>query len=248
MLPPNNLPTLIGISKESDAAIAKSLNESLSLEESLTRLSHHFLVRAHFSQPIRLLFRGNYKTSSIHTFRCLFISTTGNFCYGYKRNSHRGRPLYGIKFITKIEFLENPPSEFKSYEDFKARFDPQFIKEEGIKSLWNSKSSMHGGKYNRNDFKSISKRGREVLNQFLTHFTKIHEVNEHYTISNAWENEKVLVYKAKHYSDGHYGRDISISTNTKAPYIFYSSEYPGCLNGHYGLLVNKSTYLYLEKD
>jgi hypothetical protein len=238
---------MIGINPDSDATIANVLKGSFSLEESLTRLSRYFLIRIHFTHAINLRVLRGYFNSNVHTFRCLFISNQGNFCYGYKRNSHRGHPL-NSEHITKIEFLDTTPKEFKSYEDFKAKFDPRFITEDGIKSLWNSKSSMHGGKYNRKDFKSISKRGREVLKQFLTHFTKIHEVNDHYIISNVLEDEEVLVYKAKHRSYSHSGRDISISTNTKAPYIFYSSEYPGCLNGHYGLLVNKNTYLYLEKD
>lgn len=241
---------MIGTSPDADNAIAEALAGSLSLEKSLARLSCYFLVRIYFDRPTSLPFLGGkFINSYVHTFRHLFISTNGYFCYGYKKNSRRGRCIDSeISHIIKIELLDTTPKEFKSYEEFKARFDPRFITEDGIKSLWNSKSSQHGGKYNRNDFKSISKRGREVLNRFLTHFTKIHEINEHYTISNAWKDEKVLVYKAKHHSYHHRGRDISISTNTKAPYIFYSSEYPGCLNGHYGLLVNKNTYLYLEKD
>jgi len=251
MLPKNNLPCMLGTSTDADDAIAAALDGSLSLEEALSRLSLYFLIRVHFHHPVNLRFLRGYKESNIHTFRCLFISNRGNFCYGYKKNSHSGCPLSLREDIKEIEFLSNIPLEFSSYEKFKARFDPRFIKEEGIKSLWDSKSGQHGGKYNKGDFKSIGKQGLRLMKRFLNHFEDINKPNKEtppYHKSSLWPDQTVWVYSEKYYTNHQLGRDISISYQSNSPYIYYSSEYKGCSNGHYGLIVNENTYLYLEKD
>jgi len=256
MLPLNNLPCMIGTDPNADAAIAETLSGSLSLEESLARLSRYFLVRIHFHQPISTRRLRGFKTGNSHTFRCLFVSDQGNFCYGLKRRSRKGYVFQThASNIKEVELLplDNNPSQFKSYEEFKARFDPRFIKEEGIKSLWNSTSGQHGGKYNRSDFRKMGKTGLRVMRRFLLNFTNINDEPKQtypYHQSNLWPERKepVWVYSEKHHTDHRLGRDISISYQSNSPYLFYSSEYQGCCNGDYGLIVNKNTYLYLEKD
>lgn len=35
---------------------------------------------------------------------------------------------------------------------------------------------------------------------------------------------------------------------SNCPYVYYSSEHMGCLNGRYGLIANRNEYLWLEDD
>lgn len=240
---------MIGIGKDLDDFIAKALDGSLSLEETLFRLSHFAPVRISFHHPVNLRFMRGYKTNDTHVFKCLFISNRNNFCYGYKKNARRGHVL-SLADIKSFELIPKPKSEFTSYEEFKARFDPVYITEDGIKSLWNSKSNQHGGKYNRSDFKKIGKVGKQVMKRFLQHFIDINTPHHSCTKSNLYPERKedVWVHTEKYYTDHKLGRDISISYQSNSPYLFYSSEYMGCGNGDYGLIVNESTYLYLERD
>ena len=248
-LPRNNLPCMIGISERTDEYIAATLNGSLSLEAALARLSWFFAVKITFRHPRNLRHLRGWKDSATHLFRCFFISDLDNFCYGYKRISRRGHPI-SLADAIEITFIHEEPKEFASYEQFKARFNLRFIKEEGIKSLWNSKSGQHGGKYNRNDFKKIGKVGKQVMKRFLNRYIDINTPHPSCSKSNLYpeRQEDVWVHTEKHHTDHRLGRDISISYQSNSPYLYYSSEYMDCGNGDYGLIVNESTYLYLEKD
>ncbi len=246
MLPKNNLPTMMGISKESDEAIASSLNGSLSLVEALALLSKYFIITMTFNKEVTLR---QGKRNNTHTFKCLFISSIGNFCYGYRKNSRRGFPINDeVKHLIKLEFKSyNKTMAFKSYEQFKDKFDTRFITEKAIKDLWNGTSAQHGGKYNKNDFRKIGKVGKEVLSMFLEHFKSLNTHTEYYRESDQYDIP-VWVLKRAHHTNHHTGRDISISHQTNIDWIFYSSERSGCLNGRYGLLVNENEYLWLEDD
>jgi len=245
MLPDNNLPTLLGINPDADALIAAALGGRLSLDDSLARLSAWFLVRAWFLKPIY----ANRKESDVHLFRSFFISRNGLLCHANRRKARTGHIFHSTYLITKLEFLQEKNSAFKSFEDFKRKFDPRFIKEKQILSLWNSKSSQHGKQYNKKDFRKISKRGKEVMERFLRQFTNINEHNHHYHKSDLWGKDvEVWILSHNHKSWHHSGRDISISHQTNAPHVFYSSEFHNCCNGRYGILANEKEYLWLEDD
>jgi len=246
MLPKNNLPTMMGLSDDIDAVIASSLNDSLSLVEALAQLSKHFIITMIFDKEITLR---QGKRSNTHTFKCLFISSIGNFCYGYRKNSRRGFPINDeAKHITELKFKSYKEDiAFKSYEQFYNKFDTRFITEKAIKDLWNGTSAQHGGKYNKNDFRKIGKIGKEVLSMFLGHFKSLDTHTEYYRESNDYDIP-VWVLRREHHTRHHTGRDISISHQTNIDYIFYSSERQGCLNGRYGLLISENEYLWLEDD
>ena len=234
---------MLGISDGTDNAIADALSGKLSLDETLDAHCGWFRVKAWFSEPIQI----RNKTSDAHIFNSFFISKNKRLCYGSRRYPRTGIPFYETHLITKLEFIHDD-YEFKSYEEFKKKFDTRFINESQILNLWSGTSSQHGKKYNKKDFRKISKRGKEVMDRFLKHFTNINECNEHYHKSDLYKNEEVFILKAKHDSWTNSGRDITISHQTNAPHIFYSSEYHGCLNGRYGLVANKHEFLHLEDD
>jgi len=247
LLPDNNLPTLIGISSESDNAISRVFT-GLSLEESLAELSPYFTTKIWFSEPVRIY----RKKKEVHVFRSFFISRNGYLCYSNRNHPKTGRIFSEKNLITKLEFIsENISCQFKSYKEFCKKFDTRFIIEKEIRKLWNSKSSQHSGQYNKHDFKRLGKKGKRVMERFLNNFIDVTTINKVYPYhkSNLYDNEEVWVYKEKQNSDSlRLGRDISISHQSNCPYVFYSSEYPGCLNGRYGLIANKNEYLWLEDD
>ena len=248
----NNIPTMLGISKDADHAIAAALKSDTSLEDAVTRLSWHFKIRIRFDHPLQLRKLKGFKTNSTHTFSRFFVSENGHLCYAPTSRGKWGHRLplaqLGVEYL---ELLRNN-HEFKSYDEFKARFDPRFIKEVGIQSLWNSKSSQHGGQYNRGDFKKLGKQGKRLMKRFLQNFTNIDTVpstaRERSGLFQQSNSTPIKVYSEKHHTDHRLGRDISISYQSNSPYLYYSSEYMGCGNGDYGLIVNESTYLYLERD
>lgn len=251
MLPDNNLPTLLGIDKNADAVIAAAISGEISLGDSLARLSPWFLVRAWFSRPVQV-----WKPRRVNTwveeylFRYFFMSTQGRLCYAPRRNPRKGFAFHETHLITKLEFVpestEKKKQNFKSFEDFKKKFDLRFIKEDQILKLWNEKSNQHGGQYNRKDFRKIGKRGKEVMKRFLRTFTSIHEKNRFYHESQY--DDGVWVFSERYQSSHRLGRDISICHQTNCPHVFYSSEYHMCGNGRYGIVANEKEFLWLEDD
>lgn len=66
---------------------------------------------------------------------------------------------------------------------------------------------------------------------------------------DAFENKKTFSWHRNTYS--HSGRDLSISTKLCDDGVFrawFSSEYMGCGNGDYYLLINPTTAIYYERD
>lgn len=249
-----NLPLFIGQSDEQDAAIAAAMNGSASLEESLSRLSGYFRIRITFTEPVQIM----RKITNKHTFLCFFLTKEKRICYGNKRNAHSGRYFHHMNKIKDIEFISE---HFDSYEQFKRKFDPRFIKEERIKQLWEEGSPQHGGKYLKSDFRPLGKSGRELMKRFLKQFTTVGEKTSYYHRAPKYEpvNRNTSPLKDQGYdvlAHYHYtnstsrqaGRDLTISASTQAPCVWYSSEYPGCGNGDYGIIATKSNYLYIEKD
>lgn len=248
MLPKNNLPTLMGIDPIKDAAIADAFTDTLTPYENLARLSRYFLIKAFFTEPVFMIGKGDVTEYVFHSF---FISTRNRFCYADRKNARRGWLFNHFDKIKRIEFtLKESSLEFKSYEHFKKKFDLRFITEDAIKDLWNSKSAQHGGKYKKSDFKGIGKVGKGLMRRFLQNFESIDKPKKEYPYhkSNCWEDQEVWVYSERYHTHHHSGRDISISHQSNAPYIFYSSEFQGCGNGTYGILANEKTYLWLEND
>jgi hypothetical protein len=251
MLPDNNLPTLLGINPDADAIIAAALGGELSLGDSLARLSPWFLVRAWFSRPVQVWKPRRINTwVEEHLFRYFFISTHGRLCYAPRRNPRKGFIFNETHLITKLEFIsestERKNFEFKSFEDFRKKFDTRFIKEEQILKLWNGTSGQHGGKYNKKDFRKIGKRGKDVMRRFLMTFTNINEKNRHYRVDRY--DSHVFTFSERYQSSHRLGRDISICHQTNCPHVFYSTEFHNCGNGRYGIVANEKEFLWLEDD
>lgn len=256
MLPlPKDLPLLTGEGDFACEVVKKISSGMLSDEQCLSQLSKVCPVRVKFKGLVTKRVRRKQVTDTEHTFTSIFLSNDGVLAFGTRRC-----PRTGYRFPSTVSMIESyepvltsrsgPRSvEFKSYKEFRRRFDTRFISEEEIKKLWNSKSAQHGGKYNRNDFKKLSPNGKRLMERFLRNFKDINNGGGTGYIHRKWDDgtEYDILYEHTPSYSGK-GRDLSISHQTNCPFIHYSLEYPGCGNGRYGIIANESTYLWLEDD
>lgn len=265
---PDNILLLVGQVDGSRASVVEAiLKGRTDLRTNLLELGYHWDVKVWFKEPVEIYRIPRWvkkkeedgrvsmtKTrsagsSTTHIFHGFFTSGTtphGLLCYKFKRTGRHGAHFPGLELVTKYEPIINM-DKFTSYEQFKAKFDLNFITEDYIQTLWNGTSSQHGGKYKPSDFRSIGPVGKRLLKQFLVTFKGVTSKDQ----SGYQDRNNYWTLSEKRYSSSpsqNVGRDVSISHTLGLPKVFYSSEYPGCGNGRYGLLVNKNEYLWLEDD
>lgn len=199
-------------------------------------------VKLTFQYPIQL---PKKKLGNTIKFNSFFISRYNRFCYGLRKICHLGYPLED-NFIEKIIGMK-VISYLMDFQQFSNKFDKRFISDKEILKLWDDGSAMRRdyGKYQKNDFKRISKQGKICLNKFLSKFKNIYEITEFYNKSQ-FGDYKVLTECNNSYSAR--GRDITIEHSQNHEKIYYSSEFSGCGNGDYYLLANENEVLYLERD
>lgn len=238
----NALPLMLGQRDKLDTLITQLLRDSNDLQ-TLCSLSHYMKIKIEFNRPVNI--RINYRRhKEILSFIFTKLMFSNSRLYHGKRNSRYLYPLY-LESIKSIEPLLETSIYFKDYEEFKKKFNPLFITEDEIYRLFNE-TSYSGQRFNKTDFRTIGKRGREVLKQFMVHFKGVTKGGgEGYTKS--FHGDYKILHK--HYSSyRHPGRDITIEHNENIEYVWYSSEKHGCGNGRYGLVVNRNEYLWLEDD
>jgi hypothetical protein len=271
MIPiPDNMPLLIGACKnqEETAVIEHILKGDKDLRQNLIDLGKFWKVRVWFKEPIHIQIKRTTKVTRLpdgirqwthrdskitndHVFSRITTGSTSNeLIYATSRQARTGYFFPSLDLVTRYEPVipSLAKDEFKSFEQFAAKFDLFFITQSEISRLWNGKSSQHGGRYKPSDFHRIGRRGKETLERFLRFFSLDATEKSPCYIESAYGgyylNEK---YKSMSTHE-HFGRDISIEHRVGAEFVHYSSEYPGCGNGRYGLLANKNEFLWLEDD
>jgi hypothetical protein len=272
---PQNLPLLLNSKNPAAlAVIDKILRENQTdVEQNLAALGKFWKIRVWFNQPVTINLQprwhdnGNHsktlvtsKTTDNHVFSYFWIGTANGLCY---RTGKSGRTSHGypfnwlhrvVKYEPVLEQDKEVSDEFKTFEQFKARFDPQFISEAKIQELWNENSSQTGQRYRRSDFHHIGREGQQVLTRFLHFFKGVGTGNNAPGYSKStYKNPDGSEYYtlSEHYTSngrGRFGRDITISHQTNQNIVHYSSEFPGCGNGRYGILANRKYFLHLEDD
>jgi hypothetical protein len=247
MILPNTTPLLLG--RGYDDIIKAALSDPDNHLLNIMRISKVCRIKITFSIPqtIWITRRKRYDNVSEHVFPEFFVKGDTLY-YLFKRGGCTGLPV-SFKHIQSYEPIIESVDEFKTYEDFKKKFDTQFITEDQIKNLWDSTSAQHGGKYKPSDFKPISKSGKEALRYFLADFKGVHSTDPTGYRDYTFEGNTYHHITGTYYGSGGNGsRDIRVSHRLGSPQVSYSSEYQGCGNGSYGLLATKSTYLWLEDD
>ena len=260
---PTNIAAIVPVcdSDNQKTLVEKALKGAFSdsLEEALVKFSLFGPLKVTFSEPVDVhrMGRGHirlfssWEKTNTPTFARLF-NNDGKcpLCYLRSRRHRKGYsfPASLTKVVAYEVVLKNRKDEFKSFEQFKAKFDPKFILDDLVKDLWNSKSGQHGGKYRPSDFRRLGPVGRDLVRQLYANgFTDIRNVTyEDGKVRNSSNGARLYVRHYSYGGKGNFGRDITIEA--MAGRIGYSSEYPGCGNGRYGLLVTERTFLWLEDD
>ena len=248
-----DLPKLLGTIKNKDNE--KFLEErlkngagALDPEWIIKTLGRVFPLQITFSEPVPLVVNRRYVTKTEHVFANFGTASSGyGLIYVPRRGARRGYH-FGVDLLSKVVSVEpvlDKPDEFKSFDRFKSRFDSRFITDAEVQSLWNGKSAQHGGKYTPSDFHGLSRTGLRVVEKFLQRFKSVTEPTPFYSGEPPRLRE---AYISSGRQSSAFGRDISVEHMAGKPFVWWSSEYPGCGNGRYGILANEKTFLWLEDD
>jgi hypothetical protein len=274
---PQNLPLLLNDPRPNAVAAAtKVLKGGLTHRDNILELSRFWKIQVWFSEPVQIAIQHHWvvtervegrvtkthitsKTENNHVFKGFFRNNALEGAPIYYKTSSTGRHGHDfedleskiLRYEPVIQKDSRYKDDFESYEQFKAMFNPLFITENMIKSLWNSTSGQHGGQYRKSDFHHMGKVGREVLKRFMQNFKGVSNFNEKdcpgysRNMRNPEDNFDLI---EKHHSSRHPGRDITIQHTGGYDRVFYSSEFHNCANGRYGLVANKNQFLHLEDD
>ena len=266
MIPiPDNIPLLLGACQNDaeTAVVERILKGQGDLRTNLLDLGKFWKIRVWFKEPIQIQIKRTTKVTNLpdgcrqwthrdakitndHIFsRITTGSATNELIYGTSRQARTGYFFPSLDLVTRYEPVipSQVKDEFKSLEQFAAKFDPYFITQSEVSRLWNGTSSQHGGKYVPSDFHRIGPQGKKVLERFLTRFKGINSPDR-----SQYHESSGLRLSDRYDSNHHFGRDICIEHASANEYVFYTSEFHNCGNGRYGLLANKKEFLWLEDD
>ena len=274
MIPPipENLALLVDKLTPSQAEVVERIYKGqVDLKANLLDLSKYWKVKVWFDREIDIriqqhkvftkkdedgwrhyLYKSHVHTNT-HIFHRINTSTDGTLIHATSKASRRQWYYFPcLDWVVKYEPVieKDRDQEFKSYEQFKAKFDPFFITEAEIQKLWNETSNQHGGRYKPSDFHNIGPRGKGVLKDFLRNFKGISSTdpNAFLAYHPYSETSKELYLDAYYKTYSHLGRDIKIEHRAGLGFVWYSSEYSGCGNGRYGILASEKKFLHVEDD
>lgn len=172
----------------------------------------------------------------------LFISTNDSICYMIGRQKRRGYlfPIYD----TISTMVETTPKKKEYTAIDNAKTILKKIHTNAWDDLKEQMKNVINGNTPEQDFEwhfQGKLRFKNVAKLMSPHYQEL--------LKQAFENKKEFrwSYNTMH----HAGRDLSISTEigTDGKFrAFFSSEYMGCGNGDYWLLLNPTTAIYYERD
>jgi hypothetical protein len=245
---PDTLPMMLN--QGNDETISLILSEPDNHLQNMIRLSKICKVKVKFTRPFTVYANRRHVIKDVteYTFNG-FFQQGNDLCYLFKSGGRHGQYL-PLSIVSSYEPVLSTTNVFNSLEQFKKKFDTFFITEELIEQLYNEKSSQTGARYTPSDFKPISAAGKEALRLFLRDFKGVNNTNQSdYPMSKGVSGEAYYSINGCYYGrGGGKSRDIRVGHQFGFNRVFYSSEYHGCGNGRYGIVVNKSTYLWLEDD
>ena len=249
---PNNVALLTGVKNDNQRDVIEFILKAHSdLMPTLLKVTSVWPVKVWFNKPVQVVnAQRHHQTVTQFTFRRFFLSTSKVFCHMHRANGRNGFPVYfKLEDIEKYEIVIPTEHAFADFEQFKAKFDPRFMTETEILRTWNLNSPQHGGKYDKRDFHRIGSKGKIALRQFLNNFSSVNETsNEKYSVGIGEGSVYVRGNFNSMSCNEHFGRDIKIEHKLGLPYVWYTSEFPGCGNGSYGLLANEKEWLHVEND
>lgn len=172
----------------------------------------------------------------------LFLSTSGGIGYLSGRQKKRG---YGFPVYDEIANIVEVTKKQKVYDNV---VNAKTILKKLHSNVWEDI---------RNEMEDVVN-NNIVNNDFEYHFTgklNFKNVTKYLTLSEAKRLKEAFENKTEfrwsRYTDHQLGRDLKISTEIGKDgkfRAFFSSEYMGCGNGDYWLLLNPTTAIFYETD
>ena len=230
--------------------VQKVMKGFLHLETILKELSYYWKIRIWFKQPVSIVVGRRYVVTNCHVFSRFCDGLHGGLLYE-KRRARYGQPFgHLLQLVDRYELVIPHPRKM-TLELFKSKFDPRFITEKKIEELYGQKSGQTGKPYAMTDFRRISRIGRRAVERFLQNFHGIGSQDKTGYIQSGKSNDTRWDLSGCHYScsrNMHFGRNIKVEHMLGNEFVWYSSEFPGCGNGSYGMLATEKTWLHLEDD
>jgi len=245
---PNNIPLLMG--KGHDNIVRDVLAHPDQPGMNIIRLSKAFHIHIVFTEPVPIHLNG-HKTITVkeHTFKAPFFMSGNSICYLFKKDGRKIQYL-PTGYIDYYEPIPSSVDQFNCYEDFKKMFDPFFIEESQILSLWNSTSAQHGEKYKPSDFKKLSSNAKSALRMFLINFKGINNTDKSSYTKRVISKKVYYALSGNYYGSGNSSssRDTCISHQFGMSCVGYTSEVYGGGPNTNGIIVSRSKYLWMEND
>jgi hypothetical protein len=246
---PKELPLMLG--QGYDDTIKTILADPENHMLNISCLSTICKVKIKFTIPVTIYANRRHAIKDVteYVFNGFFLKGD-SICYRFKRGGRTGQYL-PFQYVESYEPVRSTVDEFTSFEQFRKKFDTFFITEELIEQLWNEKSAQHGERYKPSDFRPVSKAGKEALRMFLPRFKGVNNTDTSTYSSRTYEGVISYYVEGRYYGRSNtcaFSRDVTVSHQMGFNRVFYCSEQTGGGREHNGLLVNRSTYLWLEDD
>lgn len=211
--------------------------------------SYKTKLRLTFIKPMHIPTGACHKSKSKHKTMDFHFWVSNGIVRRFKRGGSQGYHLHEDIYANIASWEVIVVDDSMSFEEFKKKFDMRFITEKELKLTWNNKSPQHGGAYKKTDFKSMSKRGKDLLDTFLTWFDSVTIPTEHYE-TGQFPTTSTKDLLREHYTPwgGRRGRTISIEHHYPRPYVVYSTEDVQGGREKCCLIANKNEVLHLEND
>jgi len=243
---PDTLPLMLW--QGNDETISKILSNPDDHLENILRLSRICKIKITFTTPFTVrINRRCIKQNVTEYIFSGFFKHGNDLCYTYKRDGRHGQFL-PMSLIKSYEPIRN--KTFKDFEQFKKKFDPFFITGEYIKKLWEETSCQTGERYTPEDFRQIGPAGKQALQRFMHQFMGVSNVDPSTYSPRSFDGKSYHMAKGHYFGsgNGNFSKDVTIEHELGNPIVFYCSEQTGGGKSRSGLVVSKTTYLWLEDD
>jgi len=201
------------------------------LAEKQEHISKFYLT---FSKPLTLRINRRKTMETQKAKVTLFISTIGNFCYTFGKRT-------GFYFDS---------SQIESLISIEAVL-PEETRAEKLKLVKSFANRIHANAWD-NLREEIKSDPGKAFDRYGAMVTSIKSKFPDYVINQLKEAfEKKEQYSYSQEAWGKKGRSLRVETKLCDDGIFrawFSSEYPGCANGDYWLLINPTTAIFMETD
>jgi hypothetical protein len=235
--------------------VQKVMKGNLHLGTILKELSYYWKIRIWFKQPVTIVSRHQHVVTSCRVFSRFCEAAAGGLLYMTSRRTgqyfdHLLKSVDRYELVITHGHERQGPHAF-TLERFKAKFDHRFITEEKIAELYGQNSGQTGKPYAPSDFRRISREGSTAVERFLRNFHGLNSTDKTGYIQTGEGKDARWDLSGRRDSwsrNMHFGRDIKVEHMLGNDFIWYSSEFPGCGNGSYGMLATEKTWLHLEDD